>query len=117
MKFLFPNVFDVYVHDTQSPEMFEQAERAFSSGCIRIERPAEFAAYLLRAAPGWTSARIAQAMAGSAELPVAAPEPLPIHILYWTAWAGPDGRINFRNDIYRRDEPLERALEEPAPTS
>lgn len=117
VKFMFPNAFDVYVHDTPAREMFQQAERAFSSGCIRIERPEEFAEYLLRGAPGWTSGRIAQAMAGTSELSVRVPEPLPIHILYWTAWAGDDGRINFRNDIYQRDEPLERALEEPAPSA
>lgn len=117
VKFMFPNGFDVYVHDTPAREMFEQAERAFSSGCIRIERPEELAEYLLRGSAGWTAGRIAQAMAATSESTVRVTEPLPIHILYWTVWAGDDGRINFRNDIYRRDEPLERALEEPAPSA
>ena len=116
VKFMFPNEFDVYVHDTPAREMFGQAERAFSSGCIRIERPAEFAEYLLRGA-GWTADRVARAMSGTTEQTVRVSEPLPIHILYWTAWAGSDGRIHFRNDIYLRDEPLERALEEPAPSA
>lgn len=115
VKFLFPNAFDVYVHDTPAREMFSRAERAFSSGCIRIERPEVLAEYLLRGSPGWTPARISRAMAAANEATVRVPEPVPVHILYWTAWSGADGRIHFRNDIYRRDEPLERALEEPAP--
>ena len=116
VKFMFPNEFDVYVHDTYQREMFNRAERAFSSGCIRIENPERFAAYLLRAG-GWTDERIQAAMTAPTEQSVSVPEPLPIHILYWTAWAAEDGRIHFRNDIYRRDEPLQRALEEPAPTA
>lgn len=116
VKFLFPNSFDVYVHDTQAREMFEQAERAFSAGCIRIERPADFAEYLLAPA-GWDRARVGRAMAGTSEATVRVPDPLPIHILYWTAWADEQGRIQFRNDIYLRDEPLRRALEESAPAA
>ncbi|HEX6589903.1 MAG TPA: L,D-transpeptidase family protein [Longimicrobiales bacterium] len=116
VKFLFPNSFDVYVHDTQAREMFAQAERAFSAGCIRIERPADFAEYLLAPA-GWTRERVEHAMAATTEATVRVPDPLPIHILYWTAWADERGRIQFRNDIYLRDEPLERALGEPAPAA
>ena len=114
VKFLFPNSFDVYVHDTQARAMFDQAERAFSAGCIRIERPAAFAEYLLASA-GWNTERVERAMAATTEATVRVPDPLPIHILYWTAWADDAGRIHFRNDIYLRDEPLERALEERAP--
>ena len=116
VKFLFPNSFDVYVHDTQARDMFAQAERAFSAGCIRIERPAEFAEYLLGRA-GWDAQRIERAMAATTEATVRVPDPLPIHILYWTAWADEAGRIQFRNDIYLRDEPLERALAEHAPAA
>lgn len=116
VKFMFPNRFDVYVHDTPAREMFDQAERAFSSGCIRIERPAELATYLLGPA-GWTLERVQAAMEASGERSVSVPEPLPIHILYWTAWMDDDGRVHFRNDIYRRDVRLREAMRAPPPTA
>lgn len=116
VKFLFPNRFDVYVHDTPGREMFAKAERAFSSGCIRIERPAELAHYLLASA-GWSEARAETAMQRTSEQTVRVARPVPIHILYWTAWIDDDGRVQFRNDIYLRDGPLREAMQSPPPTA
>lgn len=114
VKFLFPNRFDVYVHDTPSREKFDLAERAFSSGCIRVEKPAELAAYLLDS-PTWSMERVQTAMEGLQEQTVRVPRPIPIHILYYTAWVDPDGTVEFRNDIYRRDGPVEEALDAAPP--
>lgn len=117
VKFLFPNAHDVYVHDTPAREMFEEAERAFSSGCIRVEQPEQLARWLLRGVRGWNEQRIAAAMAGETEQTATVGDTVPIHILYWTAWVDEDGVIQFRNDIYRRDEALERALREAPPVA
>jgi len=115
VKFMFPNRFNVYLHDTSSRELFDKTERAFSSGCIRIEKPLELAEHVLRGDPRWTRAHIENILEKWKELTVRLPEPLPVHLLYWTAWANRDGSINFRRDIYGRDKRLEAALLEEPP--
>ncbi len=111
VKFMFPNRFNVYLHDTPSKELFDMAVRAFSHGCIRIERPMELAYYLLRDA-GWTYGELLAAVDSGEELEVQLPEPIEVHPLYWTAWTGHDGTVNFRADIYGRDALLDEALRE-----
>jgi murein L,D-transpeptidase YcbB/YkuD len=115
VKFMFPNRYNVYLHDTPSRELFAQTERGFSSGCIRIERPLEFAEYLLRQDPQWTGEGIRSAIGRRVETAVMLPEPVPIHIQYWTAWVGEDGLLQFRRDLYGRDAVVARALLEPPP--
>ncbi|WP_373080630.1 murein L,D-transpeptidase [Zhongshania sp.] len=112
VKFMFPNPHDVYLHDTPSRELFKKAERAFSSGCIRVSDPLELAEFLLRD-QGWDSDRIAASIAKGVTETVSLKTPLPIHIEYWTAWVDRQGVLNFRNDIYERDQPLWQALNKP----
>ena len=117
IKFMFPNQFDVYLHDTPSKELFTRARRDFSSGCIRIEKPVELAEYLLRNHPDWSPEKIRSLLSGNDDTPqtVKLIEPLNIHILYWTVWVGGDGRIYFSPDIYDRDSALDAAMQEPPP--
>jgi murein L,D-transpeptidase YcbB/YkuD len=112
---MFPNQFNVYLHDTPSRELFKKTVRDFSSGCIRIENPIDLAEYVLRDDPKWTRKDILAALEKGVEQTVRLPEPIPIHLLYWTAWATKDGTIHFRNDIYDRDKPLAEALREEPP--
>jgi len=110
IKFMFPNKFNVYLHDTPARELFAKEERSFSSGCIRVEKPLDLAVYLMRGDPRWTREALEQALDKESEFEIRLPRPLPVHILYWTAWAEEDGRISFRNDVYGRDARLEEAL-------
>jgi murein L,D-transpeptidase YcbB/YkuD len=117
IKFMFPNQFDVYLHDTPSRELFVKARRDFSSGCIRIEKPLELAEYLLKNHPDWPSEKIRAALMGDdrVEKTIKLPEPVNIHILYWTVWIGKNDLIHFSPDIYDRDKALDDALQEPPP--
>ncbi|MFH1007933.1 MAG: L,D-transpeptidase family protein [Candidatus Latescibacterota bacterium] len=117
VKFMFPNKYNVYLHDTPSRELFAKTERTFSSGCIRIEKPIELAEYLLRDNPKWTRDTILAAIDKRVEQTVGLPEPIPVHLLYCTAWAEEDGSIQFRKDIYGRDQRVYDALRKPPPSS
>jgi murein L,D-transpeptidase YcbB/YkuD len=113
VKFMFPNPYHVYLHDTPSRELFAKTERAFSSGCIRLEKPIELAEYLLRDDPNWSRQRILTTIERGAEQVVPLPTTIPVHLLYWTAWVDEQGLVNFRQDIYERDKVLEKALPQP----
>ncbi|MGE5840513.1 MAG: L,D-transpeptidase family protein [Deltaproteobacteria bacterium] len=115
IKFMFPNKFNVYLHDTPHKELFERPVRQFSHGCIRIEKPLELAEFLLRGDPRWTQEELLRALDGSVDRTVKLPRPIGIHILYWTAWVDEDGTVQFRNDVYGRDMFVARALEEAPP--
>jgi murein L,D-transpeptidase YcbB/YkuD len=116
LKFMFPNRFQVYLHDTPSRALFAKPVRALSSGCIRLERPIDLAAYVLRDDPHWSREKILSAVERGTEHTVRLPEPIPIHLVYWTAWAHTDGAIQFHQDIYGDDQALENALrKEPLP--
>ncbi len=110
VKFMFPNRFNVYLHDTPERGLFARAERGFSSGCIRIEKPLELAEHLLAGLPEWDRARIDRVLASGRETVVTLPEPVPVHLLYLTAWADAGGTVHFRRDLYGRDGPLLSAL-------
>lgn len=110
IKFMFPNRFNVYLHDTPSRELFDFARRDFSSGCIRIDRPLDLAEHVLRDDPRWTRAALEAAIASGRTQTVSLPSPLPIHVQYWTAWVDPEGTLHFRNDLYGRDARLETVL-------
>lgn len=115
VKFMFPNKFNVYIHDTPSKALFEKTERAFSSGCIRIEKPLDLAEYLLRNNPKWDKTKIMEIISKRTEYTVRLDTPTPIHILYWTAWVDKNGVMQFRKDLYERDKSLYDALfEEPS---
>jgi murein L,D-transpeptidase YcbB/YkuD len=115
VKFMLPNRYQVYLHDTPSKTLFTKTERAFSSGCIRLEKPIELAEYLLGADPKWSRQRILAAMATSREQTVRLSTSIPVHLLYWTAWVNEDGVAHFRRDIYSRDTVLEKALRSALP--
>lgn len=110
IKFMFPNPFNIYLHDTSSPELFDQDVRSFSSGCIRIEKPIELAVYLCRGT-FWTRERLEAALKTDIEQRLDLKRTIPVHIVYWTAWVDPDGRLQWRPDIYGRDQALEDSLQ------
>ncbi|KPK72858.1 hypothetical protein AMJ87_03570 [candidate division WOR_3 bacterium SM23_60] len=115
MKFMFPNKYNVYIHDTPAKELFKKTERGFSSGCIRIERPIDLAEYVLREDPRWTKDKIIAAINKGEEQTVRLPNAIPVHLLYWTAWTDNDGNLQLRNDIYDRDSVLYEELFEKPP--
>jgi murein L,D-transpeptidase YcbB/YkuD len=110
VKFVFPNRYDVYLHDTPAKGLFARARRDFSHGCIRVEKPAELAAFLLAGRPEWTAERIRAAMDGERTFRVDLPLPVPLFIYYTTAIVRQDGTVEFFDDVYGRDEALQRAL-------
>ncbi len=109
-KFLFPNSYNVYMHDTPAPEFFAKSRRDFSHGCIRLEKPADLAAWVLRDNPGWTPERIRAAMNGSTTQQVNLAHPIPVLIVYATVIVLEDGVVHFYDDIYGHDESLEKVL-------
>ena len=114
IKFMLPNRFNIYLHDTPHREHFDLSVRAFSSGCIRLEEPLVLADYALGEA-GWVPERIREAVAGGKRRVVTLPRPIPVYLVYWTAWAEKDGTIHFRDDVYGRDKLLATALEAGVP--
>lgn len=110
LKFMFPNKFDVYLHDTPSKRLFSEDVRTFSHGCTRIEKPIELGEYLLRGDPEWTREKLLAAIEEGTERKVMIPHPLNVHFLYLTAWVDEGGALQFRNDIYARDNLLDEAL-------
>jgi murein L,D-transpeptidase YcbB/YkuD len=106
VKFLFPNSFNIYFHDTQAKSLFSKDKRAYSHGCIRLSEPEKMAQYLLRDAPEWTSDKIFEAMNNDKEKYVKLKKPVPVIITYYTAWVDEEGLMNFRDDIYGHDRKL-----------
>jgi L,D-transpeptidase YcbB len=110
IKFMFPNQFNVYLHDTPARHLFERAERSFSHGCIRVHEPESFGAVILAAQDGWPLDRLYAAIKSGERMIVPLDQPLPVHIAYLTAWVNKDGTVHFRNDVYGRDATLAAAL-------
>jgi L,D-transpeptidase YcbB len=112
VKFLFPNSHNIYLHDTPAKTGFEKDRRAFSHGCIRVAEPQKLANYILRKQAEWQPARIATAMNAGKEQYVKINEPLPVLITYLTAWVDAKGLLQFRPDVYNRDERLAKIMME-----
>lgn len=110
VKFLFPNSYNIYLHDTPAKSLFNKDSRAFSHGCIRLAEPKKLAQYLLRDDPQWTTVKIDAAMKANTEKWVTLAKPVPVFIAYFTAWVGRDGGLNLRKDIYKRDIRLSSML-------
>jgi L,D-transpeptidase YcbB len=103
VKFVFPNNFDVYLHDTPADTLFASTTRSFSHGCVRVEKPFELAQWVLAGQSQWTPERIQAAMQAGKEQHVALKKAIPVYLVYATAWVGPDGLVDFRDDIYGHD--------------
>jgi L,D-transpeptidase YcbB len=110
VKFLFPNSFNIYLHDSPAKSLFNEPRRTFSHGCVRVSEARKLAIYLLRVEPAWTEQKIDQAMKGGREIFVNLKESVPVSIVYFTAWVDRAGRINFRDDVYKRDARLMEAI-------
>lgn len=106
LKFVFPNVHDIYMHDTPSKKLFADSVRAFSHGCVRVQNPRGFAEALLN----WNQADIEAAISTGESLPVKLKQAIPVHLTYFTAWADESGKIHYYNDIYGRDAAMAKAF-------
>jgi murein L,D-transpeptidase YcbB/YkuD len=104
VKFLFPNSFDIYLHDTPNKALFGQPNRALSHGCIRVAHPDSLAQFVLHGQDEWTPEKIRTAMNAGKEQKVEVKNPVPVSISYYTAWAGADGKLRFSSDIYGYDQ-------------
>ena len=113
VKFIFPNPYFVYFHDTPSKGLFGRSARAFSHGCIRTENPLDLAALLLEDKEGWDRARIDKVVDSAKMTTVTLDEPMTVFLLYWTAEVDADGIISFREDIYNRDGKIIDGLNAP----
>jgi murein L,D-transpeptidase YcbB/YkuD len=111
VKYMFPNEFDVYLHDTPQRGAFGRAVRTLSSGCVRVGDPDALTAFLLEGAKDWTPERLAQVVDSGVTTTIRLRRPVPVYLLYRTAWRGQDGRMVFRPDIYDRDPRLVAAID------
>ena len=115
VRFSLTNDFGIYLHDTPHKELFVQHSRGFSSGCIRVQKAAELALFALDNAVNWPPERLSEAMTSAQTQIVKLAKPLPVHIIYRTAWVDGTGVLQFRDDIYGRDRLLRAALKLDAP--
>ncbi len=115
VKFIFPNNYDVYMHDTPEQVFFSKSRRDFSHGCIRLEKPADLAVWVLRDNPGWNMDRVRAAMNGDTTQQVNLAHPIPVLIVYATVIVTEDGIVHFYDDIYGHDAALEKVLEKGYP--
>ena len=110
---MFPNSYSVYLHDTPSTELFDRSERAFSSGCIRIDDPLKLAELLLDNAQQWSRDAIERVIESGKTQTVSLSKPVAVLLLYWTAEELQDGTVRFRKDIYGRDGQILKSLNSP----
>ena len=110
VKFLFPNSFNIYFHDTPSKSLFAKDKRAYSHGCIRLSEPEKMAQYLLKDDNNWPPEKITEAMYSDNEQFVKIKDPVPVFITYYTAWVDENGVLNFRDDIYKRDANVSKKM-------
>ncbi len=110
VKFMFPNPFHIYMHDTPARGLFGRTKRAFSHGCIRLARPIDLAEQVLEPEAGWDRAKIEGVLAQESRTVVTLTQKLDVHITYSTAWLDEEGHVNFRPDLYGRDKKLHLAL-------
>ena len=110
VKFLFPNKYSVYLHDTPSRQLFDKAGRNFSHGCIRVENPLKLAELIMARQKGWNSDKVSAVVSSGKMQSVALAEPLPVLVLYWTVDPSPKEGTAFYKDVYGRDARLLKAL-------
>ena len=110
VKFLFPNSYDIYMHDTPEKSLFNETTRTFSHGCIRVEEPYKLAAYLLRDDTAMTAGKMNELLYGGKETFVRLKNKVPVFIAYFTAWVDMEGRLNFRDDVYHHDAKMKQLM-------
>lgn len=110
------NPYSVYLHDTPERWLFQRAERILSSGCIRLADPIGLAEYLLAGETSWDRRKIIEAIENGVTRIVRLSRPMPVYVVYLTAWVDDGGVAHFQRDVYGRDAPLIRALAEPTPS-
>jgi L,D-transpeptidase YcbB len=110
IKFIFPNRFSVYLHDTPGRHLFQRTVRTFSSGCIRVERPVELAVFVLGDGSGWDEDRIHRILKTGKTTAVPVQGDVTVHLVYWTFWVDEGGDPQYRADVYDRDRVLWKAL-------
>jgi murein L,D-transpeptidase YcbB/YkuD len=124
VKFIFPNQFAVYLHDSPTRDLFARARRTSSHGCVWLEKPEELAEYVLAGQDGWDQKKIRNAMAGAEQAgdgeggddrTVTLKQPVPVYLVYLTALVQ-DGVLNFRSDPYAKDREPMAALGKLVPT-
>lgn len=113
VKFLFPNNFNIYLHDTPNKNLFSQTNRGLSHGCIRIAEPKKFAEFLLRDQPSYTSTAIDSLMYLEKEKWVTLKNKIPVFLVYFTSWVDKSGELHFRRDIYKHDQKMATKLFQP----
>jgi murein L,D-transpeptidase YcbB/YkuD len=106
LSFVFPNPFDVFLHDTPDRALFERDTRTFSEGCVRIENAMGLALHTLRRMPEWTEARLQEEIDALHHRTLKLPEPIPVYVLYLPGWVDGGGRVQFRDDVYGRESVL-----------
>ncbi len=111
VKFMFPNKYAVYLHDTNDRSLFDRSERNLSSGCVRVEYPFELAGLLMEGDPEWSTERMQSILESGKTVRINLPKPMPVLLTYWTAWVE-EGTVHFREDIYGRDERVLEALDQ-----
>lgn len=104
VKFIFPNSFNMYFHDTPAKSLFGLDKRAFSHGCIRLSEPQKMAEWLLRNETEWNTEKIVKAMNQTSERGVKLKQSIPVFIIYYTSWVDEEGKLNFRDDVYGHDK-------------
>jgi L,D-transpeptidase YcbB len=110
IKFLFPNNYHIYLHDTPAKGLFGDNKRAFSHGCIRVENPKKLALYLLKNQPVWNEQNIDDVLLTDTETEIKVSPFIPVYIAYFTSWVDANGQLNFRNDIYNLDSKLSKEV-------
>lgn len=110
MKFLFPNNFNIYLHDTPSKGLFNSTDRAFSHGCIRVENPKKLLSHFLRNDASWNPEKVDSILKTNNEFGIQVKPTVPVYIVYFTSWVDSKGQLNFRNDIYYLDEQLSNEI-------
>ena len=117
IKFMLPNRYSVYLHDTPSKQLFKRSVRAFSHGCVRVEKPMALANYVLGGVDGQTTAALESIIQQGETRTILLPRPVPVYMVYMTAWVDPRGKVHFQRDIYQRDRRLAARLQQGAPVA
>lgn len=110
MKFMFPNSYSIYLHDTPAKELFDNNKRDFSHGCIRVENPQNLAMHLLKNDKNWSKEKVDNVLKTNSNTEIIINPKIPVYITYFTAWVDINGNLNFRNDIYNLDDDLAKEI-------